>query len=358
VLEPIFAVGCARGAQVRYVRVGRGCQSTPRLMSRLILSRETAWPDSSSRDGLSCLQPPWAFKAVQLTPIRLQLMPKRSYRYVVTLPAMFDAPDETPLARSPLVTVVWQLRIDDQPVLVEPQSILRAHASLGGPEEFSLSRLPRVQVVAQAGSSAEAQPASVLGAGGGWRLSALDGTWHVNVEASSVSVEASVYGTWSNQFSPKIERVLHAISAVAEPVIEMRIGLRYINLITGSALQREPFRVAADFDGLLEPAILGVIGNAELRQYAQVVQGRHSLDFSQAKAIVNYGVVSAEGGELGFLLDIDVYREGARQYVESEVFGFIDELHRIALGLFRSYLSAEATRGMAETDVPVGTSTP
>lgn len=265
---------------------------------------------------------------------------------------MFDSPDETPLARSPLVTVVWQLRTDEHPGRVQPEKVLQVQTALGGPEEFSLSALPRIQVVAQAGSSVEAAPpAPVLGTGGGWRLSAQDRSWHVNIEPSSVSIEASVYGTWDDQFNPKIKRVLQAVASVARPVIEMRLGLRYVNLVFGGALQRGPFRGASEFEGVLEPAVLGIIGDPELRQYAQVVQGRFSLNFDDIKAIVNHGVVSAESGELGYLLDIDVFREGARQYSEEEAAEATGDLHRVALGLFRSLLSPEAVQRMTDTNV-------
>jgi hypothetical protein len=37
----------------------------------------------------------------------------------VALPAIFEGLNETPLARSPIVTVIWQLRFEEHPILIE-----------------------------------------------------------------------------------------------------------------------------------------------------------------------------------------------------------------------------------------------
>ena len=90
------------------------------------------------------------------------------------LSARFGELDEAPLARSPIVSVVWQLRFEDHPALAAPQTVLRFQELLGGPEQFSLMLLPKMQLSMQAvGPAAENMPKPVTSeGGGGWRLSA------------------------------------------------------------------------------------------------------------------------------------------------------------------------------------------
>lgn len=50
----------------------------------------------------------------------------------VVLSTRFGELDEAPLARSPIVSVVWQLRFEDHPALATPQAVLRLQELLGG----------------------------------------------------------------------------------------------------------------------------------------------------------------------------------------------------------------------------------
>jgi uncharacterized protein (TIGR04255 family) len=265
------------------------------------------------------------------------------------VPTIFEGLDETRLARSPIVSVVWQLRFEEHPALIAPQTALKLQELLGGAAEFLLTQLPRIQLSVQAvgPAAAESMPPSAVGAaGGGWRLSAADGSWHLNVEASSVSIESSSYGSWGGDFSPRLQRVLEALADVGPPVVETRLGLRYINIVVGSAVGRPPLSAPGQLEGLIAPWLLGALNEPQLQDFVQMANGRVMFRFEHANAILNHGVVSAENGELGYLVDIDVFREGGRALDKDDVLAHSESLHRTALGLFQASLTGEILESM------------
>jgi uncharacterized protein (TIGR04255 family) len=249
---------------------------------------------------------------------------------------------------------VWQLRFEDHPALVAPQTALRFQELLGGPENFSLTMLPKVQLSVRAtGLSAENSPESAEGtAGGGWRLSAADGSWQVSTELGSLAVETTRYGTWEKDFSPRLRQVLDALEAVGAPIIESRLGLRYINVVVGSAVGKSPMSAISELAGLVASWLLGPLNESRLQDSVQASQGRAVFAFEHANAVLNHGVISTETRELGYLIDIDAFREGGRALRIDNVVTQSAELHDVALGLFQVSLTREAMEAMrrASTD--------
>jgi uncharacterized protein (TIGR04255 family) len=260
----------------------------------------------------------------------------------VALPTIFEGLDETPLARSPIVTVIWQVRFEEHPILVAPQTALQLQQLLGGASEFSLTMLPQIQLAVQpvGPASAEGGASPAIGsATGGWRLSATDGSWHLNVEARSLGIESRSYGSWASDFSPRLQRVLQALEAIGPPIIESRLGLRYINIVVGSSVGRSPTTGPGDLGDMIAPWLLGPLSESQLQQFVQVTQGRAAFKFEQANATLNHGVVTAENGELGYLIDIDASREGGRAFQGADILAHSAILHLVALGLFQRSLN-------------------
>jgi uncharacterized protein (TIGR04255 family) len=269
----------------------------------------------------------------------------------VVVSARFGELDETPLARSPIVSVVWQLRFENHPALVAPQTVLRLQELLGGPTEFGLMELPRLQLSMQAaGPMPGDQIKPVSGsAGGGWRLPALDGSWQVTVESTSLAVETTRYGTWEIGFQPRLQRVIQALAQVGAPVIETRLGLRFINVIVGSVVGKPPMSETSELAGLVAAWMLGPLTEERLHDSVEASQGRAALSFQHAKAVLNHGIVTTETRELGYLVDIDIFREGGRALQTGEVLTVSDELHTEALGLFQASLTPAALKAMGSS---------
>jgi uncharacterized protein (TIGR04255 family) len=242
--------------------------------------------------------------------------------------------------------VLWQLRFEDHPALVAPQSVLRFQEVLGEAGQFKLTILPKVQVSVQAsGMAPENAPAPATG-GGGWRLTAADGTWQVSAESGSLAVEATRYGTWEKDFTPRLQTVLDALREVGAPFIESRLGLRYINVLTGSAVGQSPISGVTELAGLITPWLLGPLNDPVMRDAVQASQGRVLFTFDQVNIILNHGVIATDTNELGYLIDIDAFREGGRALKLDEVMDFTSELHAAALGVFQHSLTPHALEAM------------
>jgi uncharacterized protein (TIGR04255 family) len=271
----------------------------------------------------------------------------------VVLSARFGELDEAPLDRSPIVSVLWQLRFEDHPALVAPQSVLRFQEILGEAGQFGqfkLNMLPKVQVSVQASGmlpeSASAAAPAIGAGGGGWRLTSADGTWQVSAESGSLAVEATRYGTWEKDFAPRLRIVLDALRDVGVPFIESRLGLRYINVLTGSAVGQSPISGVPELVGLITSWLLGPLNDSVMRSAVQASQGRVLLSFEQINIILNHGVIATDANELGYLIDIDAFREGGRALKLDDVMDFTSELHAAALGVFQHALTSHALEAM------------
>jgi uncharacterized protein (TIGR04255 family) len=142
---------------------------------------------------------------------------------------------------------------------------------------------------------------------------------------------------------------LDALETVGPPVVESRLGLRYINIVVGSAVGRSPLSAPSELSGLIAPWLLGSLNEPQLQSSVQMAQGRVVFKFEQANVILNHGVVSAENGELGYLVDIDAFREGGRAFQGSDVLAHSAKLHDVALGLFQTSLTPETLESMRST---------
>ena len=265
------------------------------------------------------------------------------------LSAKFGELDEAPLDRSPIVSVVWQLRFEDHTSLVAPQTVLRFKEALERTGPFNLNLLPRVQVSVQAsgGIAPPNAPVPSSGAGGGgWRLTSADGTWQVSAEPGSLAVETSRYSNWEKDFALRLQTVVDALTEAGSPVIESRLGLRYVNVLTGSAVGQSPIAGTSDLSGLIAPWLLGPMNDPVMRDAVQASQGRVVLNLDPVTIILNHGVIATDASELGYLLDIDAFREGGRALKLDEVVDFTFELHAVALGIFQHSLTPQALEAM------------
>jgi len=115
---------------------------------------------------------------------------------------------------------------------------------------------------------------------------------------------------------------------------------------------------AGELSGLVAPWLLGPLNEPQVQDSVLANQGRAVLSFDQASAILNYGVISTETRELGFIIDIDAFREGGRALRIDDILTQTETLHATALGLFQLSLTPEALEAMRSSsteDVPGGT---
>ena len=101
-----------------------------------------------------------------------------------------------------------------------------------------------------------------------------------------------------------------------------------------------------EMSGIVAPWLLGPLNEPQLENDVQMTQGRTAFRFDQASAVLNHGVVSTETGELGYLVDIDAFREGGRAYNSPDILAHSAILHTVALGLFQHSFTYEVLKMM------------
>src|SRR3990172_10712758 len=148
------------------------------------------------------------------------------------MPLNLPEPDVARLAKSPLQLVVFQVRFEDVPSVADPRIALAVHKNLGDRTgRFPLLeplRGSQVEVKVGIGGSpisAEQSPLS------GWRFLSQGRDWTVSLLPGSVALETTAYTTWDADFGPLLTQCLDAVNAEVRPVLEQRVGLRYVDLI-------------------------------------------------------------------------------------------------------------------------------
>jgi uncharacterized protein (TIGR04255 family) len=135
-----------------------------------------------------------------------------------------------------------------------------------------------------------------------------DGLWKVVLNREFVALSAARYRKWED-FVDRLQKVLSALKMQYRlPIFLTRVGLRYRNLIRRSDFggQQEPW------SKLLAPHILGELSDPKV---APNVTGAArqtviSLDDRGGQVRLNHGlVVPAQGGEICYSIDIDLFTE-------------------------------------------------
>lgn len=172
-----------------------------------------------------------------------------------------------------------------------------------------------------------------------YQFASADGIWRINLTASFISLSCSRYVRWE-EFAQQLDLPLTAFLRIYHPEQFDRIGLRYVNFISRSALGLD----AVPFAKLIAPCYLGPLAVEGVSETATV---RCSVDFDTAlkggcrvKYHAGPGMVKVHGvpdNEVKFVLDQDLYMPGKIPVNLSA--GALHTLHGQAYPLFRAAIS-------------------
>lgn len=218
---------------------------------------------------------------------------------------------EVPLTRAPLVHVIGQVRfppvlsIDDAGFVAGFQERIRG--------QYPILRQERQLGVSVGPSGVLPQDAGLL-----WRFETRDpDAWQVTLSQTFVSLSARSY-TSRADFLDRFSKILDALSDWLQPSICDRVGVRYIDRLTGADLDR--------LGELLQPQVLGM---ADSSVELAGVQLAHALsdsvfrlpDSSELRA--RWGVVPADAtydsglepvGQRSWVLDLDHSSSAASEF--------------------------------------------
>ena len=253
------------------------------------------------------------------------------------MPLDLPQPDTSRLNDSPLELVVCQIRFENTPAAQEASTALAFHEALGGGagpypklEQFTNQA---VNVTVGPGANPATQTTTLTG----WRFGAADGSWVISLMPDYVSIETSRYTTWEEDFRPRLAEVIDLTVSHINPAVEQRLGLRYIDRITELGLQ-----TARDWEPYIIQELLGLVLHPQLGDSVRVATQQLVLAIDdQLGCGLRHGFIgdAADGGQLDYLLDFDLYRQGGRQFAPDGLKQIADELNVRALQLFQAVVT-------------------
>jgi len=229
-------------------------------------------------------------------------------------PLAAPLPGEVPLPGAPLVRVIGQ-------VLFPPVLSLESRQFVAPFQEAIRSTYPVLRP--------EQTQSIVLGPQGvtpgpkqsAWRFSDVEGVWRVSVTPDFVAIETTSY-TSRGDFLERFRFVLDAVAEHFEPAIVQRLGIRYIDRVTGDAL--------LDIHELVRPEVLGIMALpfAENASHS-LTETLFTLPESREQVFARWGKIPAGAtadpnaiepiSEPSWVLDIDMFSHESYAFVPEEI---------------------------------------
>lgn len=235
-------------------------------------------------------------------------------------PLLGPPPLEVPLTNAPLVRVIAQVRfpevltIEQRDFVAPFQEALRAtYPVLRQEQAHGLLLGP--------GGMATAKQQLV------WRFSDAEQTWRVSLAAEFLAIETTKYSSRAD-FLKRFRAVLEAVDKHVAPKVIDRLGVRYIDRITGQAVD--------EIGHLVRPEVLGVLGSALAPQAAHALS-ESMFDVPNARILARWGRLPPNATtdpaaiepapEKSWILDLDMFRLSTTAF---GVDGIITDTERFA----------------------------
>jgi len=265
------------------------------------------------------------------------------------VPVELPAPDRRILKNNPLQQVVCQVRFDEADALSDRKTARRFFDKLGGVDgpfpKFAQILAQRVIINPQAGPGETPTTEQQRG----WRFSNAAGDCHITLLPDSLALETTSYPGW-DEFAPHLQLALDVLAEEADPAIEQRLGLRFVNLIIHDKVRSGP-----DWNGYIVADLLAPAQHLRLGSGIVATQHRVVLDLGEdLRCILSYGLApDANGtGRPGYILDLDVFRELSAPFSAADVFKASVLMNDRAVSLFQQMITPKLLdflRGEEET---------
>jgi len=257
--------------------------------------------------------------------------------------------------KKPLITVVCQLRFPRILIINEKQpadfqELIRDKYPL-----FQSAIEHQQQIQMEIGAKEVSPTPRVLLSepANNYKFSTIDEKWHVNLTSTFLSLSTSNYNSWED-FLGCLKAPLSALLEVYHPPFYERVGLRYVNAFTRSALNFDNM----DWDELIQPFVLGFMSNPDIKSDVRNQHSSVELDIGNgAMAQINTakGYISDTdsglpvfSGEESFIVDSDMYmlRKNTNELDVSLTY-----LHEYSTKLIRSIITEKLHEAMAPRKV-------
>jgi uncharacterized protein (TIGR04255 family) len=249
--------------------------------------------------------------------------------------------DRSRLPDSPLKLVVWQLRYGAEDGISDPSFLFALKEALGGdgsPYPNS-DRHSTQSLTIQVGPGQQQGP-SRADVETGWRLTSSDSAWVVTVLPTSLSLEtATGYISWSEDFEGRLGALLKAFFEIAEPQLEERLGLRYVDQIAVPEMQNP-----REWSKTIHATLLGALGHPVLGEALVTDQQHHEFHLADGvRCVLRHGFFrdASNGDAWTYVLDTDVSRQELRPLDVEDVEHASSAFSEVATSVFQQCVTRE-----------------
>jgi len=241
-----------------------------------------------------------------------------------------------PLRNSPLRLVVCQVRFEEILSVTDARVGLNAYELVGGRQGpypiFEQFKGEQLDVRVTPGAPVVATQTPVAG----WRMRSADQAWTIVLLPGSVALETTAYTTWDADFGPRLDTVIDAAAGALKPALQLRLGLRYVDVVTRPGIEHPDQWRGWIADSLLGPILHPVLGAGVLTTQQQVDLGAGD----GIRCTLRHGsIVESPGGGLAYLLDWDVYDDAAREFDSAALKESVRRFNRLAVQLFQQAIT-------------------
>lgn len=252
-------------------------------------------------------------------------------------PLVGAPPAEIPLERAPLVRVLAQVRFADVLSVELAEFVAPLQAALSS-QYGVLSREIGANISLQISAGMPnavgfGQPQPITH----WRFSDApkDWQWRITLTSQFVSMEVARY-TSRTEFFDRFEVVLELVSKHIQPRMRTRLGVRYVNRLSGEHL--------TNLAALVKPQIAGVF-STEMGQSVKFSASENLFELGAQKLHVRWAFLPPQStidpglidpiDESSFLLDLDVFDEVAEAFHAKKIASTGKEFAERSYSFFR-----------------------
>jgi len=249
-------------------------------------------------------------------------------------PLVAPPPAEVPLERAPLVRVIAQVRFPE--VLSVEQRDFVAPFQEAVRARYPVLRQEHTQgILVGPGGVAPAKPQIA------WRFGDTDGHWRVSLTPEFLALETTRYVSRSDFFG-RLRVVTEALGEHVEPGQVDRLGVRYIDRITGAAVD--------DLATLVRPEVRGIAGTVAATHAAHALS-ESMFELSDARVLARWGrlppgatvdpAAIEPSEEKSWILDLDMFSAGPMPFVVDRVVAEAERYAQRVYTIFRWAVTKE-----------------
>jgi uncharacterized protein (TIGR04255 family) len=247
-------------------------------------------------------------------------------------PLTAAAPKEIPLPDAPLISVICRINFPDVVSIAKSDFIAPFQESLRSAYPVLRPEQTMGFLISAALPGASAPPPQTT-----WRFSDTKGTWRVSLATSFLALETTAYES-RKDFVDRLRIVVDALAQHVNPQVVDRIGLRYIDRITG-----EPVK---NMEKYVRPEVLGVLSNGAAKTLRHsMTESVFDVPNSQAQLLARWGQLPANAttdpaairpiDKPSWILDLDMFSANSRPFNAKAVIKEVDSYAERIYTFFR-----------------------